>query len=90
MAGNTEGKASGLKNLKRQIMVIIGDLYKQSKIHCFLLEVRATSEVEREGTEKVLPLYFKKDSGSPVLSLRIHTLESDGHCSNPDSSPSFY
>ena len=90
MAGNTEGKASGLKNLKRQIMVILGDVYKPSKIQCILLEVRASSEVEREGTEKVLPLYFKKDSGSPVLSLRIHTLESDGQCSNPDSSPSFY
>lgn len=66
-------------------MVILGDVYKPSKIQCILLEVRASFEVQREGTEKVLPLYFKKASGSPVLSLRVHTLESDGQSSNPDS-----
>jgi hypothetical protein len=66
-------------------MVILGDVYKPSKIQCILLEVRAAFELQREGTKKVLPLYFKKHSGNPVLSLRVHTPEFDGQGSNPDS-----
>ena len=64
---------------------MLGDVYKPSKIQGISLEVRASFELQREGTEKFLLLYFKKDSGNPVLSARVHTLEFDGQGSSPDS-----
>ena len=64
---------------------MLGAVYKPSKIQGISLEVRASFELQREGTEKFLLLYFKKDSGNPVLSARVHTLEFDGQGSSPDS-----
>lgn len=54
-------------------MVMLGDVYKPSKIQGISLEVRASFELQREGTEKFLLLYFKKDSGNPVLSARVQS-----------------